>query len=328
MRRFLPDWFLMGMGLAMGLAWLFPAPGAAGGSLHPELLTKAGIALIFFLHGALLSVAALKDGVSRWRLHVVIQATSFLFFPLLGLGVMVAASPWVGQALALGLFYLCALPSTVSSSVAMTAAARGNVPVAVFNATVSSILGIVLTPLWMSAVMQGSGGAIALGPVIVDLVQWLLLPLALGQMLRPWLGSFFARHKRVVGKIDRLTILLLVYTSFCDSFAQDVWRGHGVIPMLVTLAATALLFAVVLGGLYLYCARAAIAPQFRAAVIFCGTKKSLATGVPMAQLIFAGSPHLSLYLLPIMLYHPLQLFVCAPLANCWAQASGSAEPQP
>lgn len=317
--RYLPDWFLTGMVIAMALAWAFPAPGAAGGSLHPELVTKSGIALIFFLHGALLSVAALKDGISRWRLHLVIQTTTFLAFPLIGFVLMAVTKPWMGTELQTGLFYLCALPSTVSSSVAMTAAARGNVPVAVFNATISSIIGIVLTPLWMSVVLQGADGQMDLGPVILDLVTWLLMPLVVGQLLRPWLGAFLTRHKRYVGKIDRLTILLLVYTSFCDSFANHVWSGHSATTMLVTVVVSCVLFFIVLGGLVLLCAKLDIAPQFRAAVVFCGTKKSLATGVPMAQLLFAGNPHLSLFLLPIMIYHPLQLFVCAPLANRWAK---------
>ena len=314
-----PDWFLTGMMLAMVLAWAFPAPGAASGWLHPELLTKAGIALIFFLHGALLSFDALKDGISRWRLHVIIQGTTFLIFPLLGFVLMAATKQWVSSELLIGLFYLCALPSTVSSSVAMTAAARGNVPVAVFNATISSIIGIVLTPLWMSVVMQGANQHMDMGAVILDLVTWLLLPLIVGQLLRPWIGAFLARHKRYVSKVDRMTILLLVYTSFCDSFANDVWSGHSAITMLVTIGATCLLFVVVLGGLCLLCKRMQIADNFRAAVVFCGTKKSLATGVPMAQLLFVGDPQLSLYLLPIMIYHPLQLFVCAPLANRWAK---------
>jgi sodium/bile acid cotransporter 7 len=317
--RYLPDWFLTGMVIAMGLAWAFPAPGAAGGSLHPELITKGGIALIFFLHGVLLSVTALKDGISRWRLHLVIQSTTFLAFPLIGFALMALTKPWVGSELQIGLFYLCVLPSTVSSSVAMTAAAHGNVPVAVFNATISSILGIVLTPLWMGVVLQGADGRMDMGPVILDLVTWLLMPLLVGQLLRPWLGALLTRHKRYVGKIDRLTILLLVYTSFCDSFANHVWSGHSASTMLVTIFASCALFFVVLGGLVLLCAKLDIAPAFRAAVVFCGTKKSLATGVPMAQLLFAGDPHLSLFLLPIMIYHPLQLFVCAPLANRWAQ---------
>lgn len=324
-RTYLPDWFLCGMMLAVMLAWLLPEPGAAGGSLHPELLTKAGIALIFFLHGALLSFTALKEGVARWPLHLIIQLTTFLLFPLLGLALITLAAPWVSDALRIGLFYLCALPSTVSSSVAMTAAARGNVPVAVFNATLSSILGIFLTPLWMHSILPESNGSLDTTAVILDLVQWLLMPLIIGQLVRPWIGRWLTQRKPYVNKIDRLIILLLVYTSFCDSFAQNIWSNHGTVALIVSGMASVLLLILLLVGLSWLSRRLSLAPDERAAVVFCGTKKSLATGVPMAQLLFAGNPQMSLFLLPIMIYHSLQLFVCAALANRWAREASRNE---
>src|SRR3954471_22574134 len=175
-----PDWFLIGMIAATVLAWAFPSPGAAGGWLHPELLTKAGIALIFFLHGVALSFAALKAGALNWRLHLLVQTCTFVLFPLLGLAVMWALGDHVAPDLRLGFFYLCALPSTVSSSVALTAAARGNVPAAVFNATLSSLIGVAITPLWVGWYAGASGQALPLGEVVIDLVKWLLLPLAAG----------------------------------------------------------------------------------------------------------------------------------------------------
>lgn len=327
MKRFpiQPDWFLIGMVIAMFIAWLIPGPGAAGGSLHPELLTKCGIALIFFLHGAQLSFAALKDGVSRWQLHLIIQLTTFLAFPLIGLALVKLTGSLISPDLALGLFYLCALPSTVSSSVAMTAAAKGNVPVAVFNATISSIIGIVLTPLWMSLLVHQQSGHMDTTAVMLDLVQWLLLPLIIGQALRPLIGAFITNHKKYVSKIDRFTILLLVYTSFCDSFAGHVWTGHGALTMIVTITATIALFFAVLMGLILFCKKLSIPDSYRAAVVFCGTKKSLATGVPMAHLLFTGNASLGLILLPIMIYHPLQLFICGPLANHWAKKTSFSE---
>ena len=162
--KFKLDWFLIGMGAAVALAWLFPAPGGAGGWTHPELLTKAGIALIFFLHGLALSFAALKAGTLRWPLHLVVQLCTFVLFPLIGVGLMAALDGRVSQELQWGVFYLCALPSTVSSSVALTAAARGNVPGALFNATLSSMLGVFLTPLWMAWAMRTSGTTMPLSP--------------------------------------------------------------------------------------------------------------------------------------------------------------------
>lgn len=313
------DWFLLGMGVATLLAWLFPEPGAAGGWLQPELLTKAGIALIFFLHGLALSFAALKAGTLRWPLHMLVQASTFLLFPLLGLGLVKAIGARVSEELMLGLFYLCALPSTVSSSVALTAAARGNVAGALFNATLSSILGVFLTPLWVAWVLQASGETQSVWPVMVDLAKWLLLPLALGQLFRPLLGAWAVRNKTTINAADRGTILLLVYTSFCDSFKEGIWSENGWGTLLVVVALSLGLFTLVM-ILVAWAARAAgFSRADRIASMFCGSKKTLASGVPMARLIFGAHPGIGVILLPIMIYHPLQLVICGVLAQRWAK---------
>lgn len=316
------DWFLTGMLAAVALAWLLPGPGARGGGLHPELLNKLGVALIFFLHGAALSFAALKAGTLHWRLHLVVQGCTFVFFPLLGLLLVTTVCRGLSPELRLGVFYLCALPSTVSSSVAMTAAARGNVPGAVFNATLSNLLGIFLTPLWISLWLETGGQPLPLGRVMLDLVLWLLLPLVLGQVLRPWIGDWIVRHKRWVGLADRCTILLLVYTSFCDSVRQGVWSGQGMGIVVGIVVGGALLFFTVMASLSVVCRALHFPADDRIAAIFCGSKKTLASGVPMAQVLFGAHPGLGLILLPLMIYHPLQLVICGVLANRWAAAGG------
>lgn len=314
--KFKPDWFLISMIAVTALAWAVPGPGASGGWLHPEVVTKAGVALIFFLHGVALSFSAMRAGVLNWRLHVFVQTCTFAVFPLLGFALNAALGTSVAPELKLGLFFLCALPSTVSSSVAMTAAARGNVAGAVFNATLSSLIGIFLTPLWIAVVMKTSGQSVPVGPVILDLLRWLVLPLAVGQALHPWLGAWAARHKASIGTVDRGAILLLVYTSFCDSFKQGVWTGHEVLLMAGVCTG---LFAIVM-VLTATTARAwSFSREDQIAAIFCGSKKTLASGVPMAKLIFGAHPGLGLILLPIMIYHPLQLIVCGVLAQRWSK---------
>jgi len=325
------DWFTAGMAIAVALAWLFPDPGAPGGFLHPELLTKLGVALIFFLHGVSLSFDALKAGTLRWPLHLVVQGCTFLVFPLLGLALLWLAGDRVAPDLRLGFFFLCALPSTVSSSVALTAAARGNVPAAVFNATLSSLVGVFVTPLWVGWMLESGGATMPMGEVVLDLVRWLVLPLVAGQLLRPLLGGWAARHKRRIGVVDRLTILLLVYTSFCDSVQRGVWSASGLAPVLMTIAGSLVLFALVMGAAALASNALGLAPPDRIAALFCGSKKTLASGVPMAQLIFGARPGLGLILLPIMIYHPLQLLICGALANRWARRSdesGTLAPAP
>jgi solute carrier family 10 (sodium/bile acid cotransporter), member 7 len=314
-----PDWFLLGMGAAVALAWLFPAAGAKGGSLHPEIINKVGVSLIFFLHGLTLSFQALAAGTRKWRLHLLVQASTFVLFPVLGLALLAVVAAKVSPELRTGLFFLCALPSTVSSSVALTAAARGNVAAAVFNATLSSLLGVVLTPLWLSIVLGTSGHALPFGSVVLDLMLWLVLPLVVGQAARPLLGALAARHKARINVVDRLTILLLVYTSFCDSVQGGVWKS-GVAPLLIATLASALLLAIAL-GLTWSCGRIFDFDRAdRIAALFCGSKKTLASGVPMARLIFGAQPSLAVILLPIMIYHPLQLVVGGWLAGRFARA--------
>jgi sodium/bile acid cotransporter 7 len=311
------DWFQWGMVAATVLAWAWPEPGATGGWLQPELLTKGGVALIFFLHGLTLAPAALRAGALNWRLHLLVQGCTFLLFPLIGLALYAGLAGTVSAELRLGIFFLCALPSTVSSSVTMTAVAGGNVGGAVFNATLSSLIGIVLTPLWVTLATSTAGGMRPLGPVILDLVRWLVLPLAAGQLLRPWLGAWAGRHKPAIGTVDRLTILVLVYTSFCDSFRDGLWAQYGAGTIAGVTLLSAALFAAVLG----VTATAGKALGFpradRIVAVFCGSKKTLASGVPMAKVIFGANPALGPILLPIMIYHPLQLLVGGVLAQRW-----------
>ncbi|MCA9514385.1 MAG: bile acid:sodium symporter [Myxococcales bacterium] len=308
------------------LAWALPGPGAPGGWLHPELLTKAGVAAVFFLHGVGLSFAALRAGTMRWPLHLVVQGTTFLLFPLLGLALLALLGDGVPAELRLGLFFLCALPSTVSSSVAFTAAARGNVAGAVFNATLSSVIGVALTPLWMAAVWDAMGEPPALGPVVVDLVLWLIVPLVAGQLARPLLGRWVERHRKAVATVDRVAILLMVYTSFCASFAADVWAQQGAAQVLLVLAIAAALFALALGFTNVAARALRFPHEDRVAAVFCGSKKTLAAGVPMAKVLFAGHPGLGVILLPIMVYHPLQLLVCGVLAERWGRRAPVADP--
>jgi Predicted Na+-dependent transporter len=313
------DWFLAGMAAATLLAWLFPDPGAAGGWLQPELLTKGGVALIFFLHGVALSFAALKAGTLRWPLHVVVQTSTFLLFPLLGFAVNALLGDAVTDELKLGIFFLCALPSTVSSSVALTAAANGNVAGALFNATLSSVLGVFLTPLWIAVVVTTTGASQPLGPVILDLMLWLILPLVAGQLCRPLLAGIATRHKAKINVADRWTILVLVYTSFCDSFKEGVWVEHGWLTLLVVLGLAAVLFAVAMTIMGAVARALGFSREDRIAAMFCGSKKTLASGVPMARLIFGAHPAIGVILLPIMIYHPLQLVISGVLAQRWAR---------
>jgi len=323
-RRIKPDWFLISLAVAVLLAIAFPDAGAEGGWMHPELLTKGGVSLIFFLHGVALPFERLKAGTLQWPLHLVVQLCTFGLFPLLGAALYFATKGVVHDELRVGLFFLCALPSTVSSSVAMTAAARGNVAASVFNATLSSLLGIFLTPFWLALVLKSSGAGLPLGKVIVDLLLWLALPLAIGQVARFRLAGWASRNKTLIGFADRATIALLVYTSFCDSVKEGLWKSQSPWALFGTFAISVVLFVLVF-----WCmkgvSRALRFPfEDEVTAVFCGSKRTLASGVPMAKLIFGAGGGLGLILLPIMIYHAMQLVVCAWLAERWSQRSDGA----
>lgn len=319
LRRLARDWFLIGMLSAVVLASLFPDAGRSGGWLHMENLVDIGVGLVFFLHGLTISTSSFKAGLMRWPVHMVIQVLTFAIFPLLFFPFSKAFSPIVPPALMLGFLYLCVLPSTITSSVAMTGMARGNVPAAIFNATLSSLLGIALTPLLVGLLAGAQPGQPPLFDTIVSIARVLLLPLLVGQLARPLLFRWFNRYKAVTGKLDKFVILMLVFAAFCDSVAAGLWRDHGRSIIFVTLFGAAVLLAVVLTLSTWLARRLGFAKEDEITIVFCGSKKTLASGVPMAALLFGSHPSLGLIVLPIMFYHQLQLFVCSMLAERYAR---------
>jgi sodium/bile acid cotransporter 7 len=318
LKRVVTDWFLCGMVLATVLAYFFPGFGATGGAMHAEYVINIGVFVVFFLHGVNLSSEQIKHGLKNWRLHIMVQVFTFLVFPVIWLICDKTFGAYIPALLMLGFLYLCALPSTISSSVALTGSAGGNVPAAILNASMSSVFGIFLTPWLVSLVMGTGSGGIDLGSTLLDLSLMLLLPLVLGQLVRPLIGKFFAKHKKYTNLIDKIVILLLVYAAFCNSMVSGLWQTQGNSVIAMAFVGSAVLLAVIL----LLTTGTARALKFnhadKVAAVFCATKKSLAAGAPMAALIFGNNPGLGLILLPIMIYHPLQLIVCSIMAENYA----------
>ncbi len=318
MARLAKVWFLAGMISAVGLATLAPDLGRSGGPLHADTVAEVGIFAVFFLHGVGLTPDKLRAGATRWKVHVFVQLFTFVVFPLLGLALRAAGGGLVPPHLMLGFFFLCALPSTISSSVALTALARGNVVAAMFNATLSSVLGVVLTPLLVS-VAAGVSGELSIAVAIRKVVVLLLVPLAIGQLLRPLAGAAFARHRHLTGRFDRLVVLVIVWVAFCDSVLAGLWTRYGAATIAMTAAVAALLLAIVLTLTRRVARLLRFEVEDEIAAVFCGSKKALATGVPMAKALFGAHPGLGVIVLPIMFYHQLQLFVCSVLAERYAR---------
>ncbi|MFM2485275.1 bile acid:sodium symporter family protein [Celerinatantimonas yamalensis] len=309
------EWFLFGMLIAIGLAILIPHWGSSVGPLHLNIVTQYGIALVFLLHGIALSPKDIRQGMSNWGLHIYTQAATFVLYPLIWLLFGHYFQTLMPQPLAYGFCYLLVLPSTISSSVAMTAIAKGNIPGAIFNASLSSVLGIFLTPLYVKLFIGLSNGHMDIEQTVLHIAYMLLLPMVLGQLLRPLIGEWMRRYKSITGKLDKFVILLIIFNAFSDSVIRGIWHDFELSTLLLAIVLCCIILTVVMLILFFVAKWIKFNDEDFAAGLFCGTKKTLAAGVPMAKVIFGASPILGMLLLPIMLYHPIQIFVCAIIAN-------------
>ena len=299
------------------LASFLPASGQVAAALGN--VTTFAIGLLFFLHGAKLSREAIVAGIMHWRLHLLVLASTFVMFPLMGLAIKPLALGLLTPDLYLGILFLCVLPSTVQSSIAFTAMARGNVAAAVCSASASNFLGIFLTPLLVGAlIVHGAGDAGFGWGQVLSIVEQLLLPFLAGQLLRPWIGAFIDRHKPVLRYVDQASILLVVYTAFSESVTEGLWQHISGATLAALLGVCALMLAIALGLATWTSRRLGFSKEDEITIVFCGSKKSLATGVPMAKVLFAPSA-LGMVILPVMLFHQIQLMVCAVLAQRWAR---------
>jgi sodium/bile acid cotransporter 7 len=296
------------------LASLLPVRGEAAHGL--SIIVKLAIALLFFLHGAKLSREAVVAGVTHWRLHLLILAFTFVMFPILG--VIAAKLGVLSSTLAAGMLFLCCLPSTVQSSIAFTSIARGNVAAAVCAASASNLFGIFITPVLVGLLMHTQGGAAGGWKSIQDIVVQLLIPFIIGQLVRPLVAKWVEKHKALVGYVDRGSILLVVYAAFSEAVVGGIWRKVSVLEMVVLLAACCVLLAIVLAATA-YGARAlGFSKEDEITIMFCGSKKSMATGVPMAGILFPG-PTAGIIVLPLMIFHQIQLMACSVIAQHYAK---------
>jgi sodium/bile acid cotransporter 7 len=316
LRRLIPDSFTIALIAAMLAATFWPAGGAFERVLGH--VTTIAIGLLFFLHGAKLSGEAVKAGFTHWRLHLLVLASTFALFPLLGLLLRPFALTLVTPELYLGILYLCALPSTFQASIAFTALARGNVAAAVCSASASNFAGIFLTPLLVGAlVLHGATGQSSLGS-IVAFAQQLLLPFIAGQVARRWIGPWVDRNKAVLRYVDQGSILLVVYAAFSEAVGQGLWQKLTPAAFFNLGLVSCVLLALAMLIIAWVSRRLGFSKEDQIAIVFCGSKKSMASGVPMAKVLFATSS-LGVLIVPLMLFHQIQLMACAMLAQHYAQ---------
>ncbi|GAA2104203.1 bile acid:sodium symporter [Kitasatospora saccharophila] len=300
------------------LATLLPARGAAATAVTDAV--SLAVALLFFLYGARLSPQEALAGARHWRLHLLILGCTFVLFPLLGEATRLLPDSVLPPQLFTGVLFLTLLPSTVQSSIAFTSVAGGNVAAAICAATFSSLLGIVLTPLLATWLLSGASGVGVDGGQVLDIVLQLLVPFALGQLLRRRVGPWIARHKLVTMLVDRGSILLIVYSAFGEGVREGIWSRVTAGQLLwLAVISLALLFTV-LGFTRLASRRLGFSRADGITIQFCGSKKSLANGLPLATILFPASA-VGLTVLPLMLFHQLQLMVCTVLAQRWSRAT-------
>nr|WP_235942056.1 bile acid:sodium symporter family protein [Pontibacter fetidus] len=310
---------MMALLLIIVLAYLWPQLGLKDGPLALGTITDIGVSVIFLFYGLRLSPEKLKTGLSNWRLHMLVQLSTFVLFPVLILIVMQVVGADSSNLLWLGIFYLAALPSTVSSSVVMVSVAGGNIPAAIFNASISSLLGVFITPLWMGIFLSAGARSIDMQDVMLKLVLQVLVPVILGILLHKRFGTFAEKYKSRIRFFDQSIILLIVYSSFCESFARELFRGLSLLHLIGLgtgmLALFFLVYAIVMGISRLL----NLSWEDKITATFCGSKKSLVHGTVMSKVLFPDANMVGIILLPIMLYHALQLVVVSILAQASAR---------
>lgn len=309
-----PDPFVTALLATVVVASFLPVRDAAADGL--ALAAKGVIAMLFFLHGAKLSREAVVAGVTHWRLHLTVLSVTFVAFPLLGLAAGLLPESLLPKSLAMGVLFLACLPSTVQSSIAFTSIARGNVAAAVCSASASNLLGMALTPLLVGLLLHAQGDALGFSAVQAIALQ-LLAPFIAGQLARRWVAPWLARRARVIGVVDRFSVLLIVYSAFSGAVVAGFWKQVSAWELGVIVVLSAGLLAIVLAGSRRVARMFGFSIEDEITIVFCGSKKSLITGAPMAAILFPAATA-GLMIIPLMVFHQMQMMACAVIAQRYA----------
>lgn len=309
------DPFLMSILSVVLIATLLPCQGDI--KVFFKYLTTAAIALLFFMHGAKLSRTALMTGVGHWKLHLAIFFSTFILFPILGVIMQPVMVMLLSPILYSGFLYLCSLPGTVQAAIAFTSVGKGNVPAAIFSSTLSSILGVFLSPLLVTLLLHQQSGEQDLSHAISSILLQLVAPFIAGHLSRPLLASWIERHKSWISKIDKSSILLVVYTAFSEAVVSGIWKQVNAYTLLTIIVVCCLLLAIVMLINILIARLLGFSLPDTVTLVFCGSKKSLVNGIPMANVLFPSAT-VGIMVLPLMLFHQLQMIVCAFLAQQYA----------
>ncbi|CDH04556.1 putative membrane protein [Xenorhabdus bovienii str. oregonense] len=318
------DPFLVTLITVVIIATLFPCEGES--KKWFQYLTTAAIALLFFMHGAKLSRSAILAGIGHWRLHLMIFLSTFVLFPILGMGLYFIVPEWLSPTVYMGFLYLCALPATVQSAIAFTSVAKGNVAAAICSASASSLLGVFISPLLVGLLIQTNDGGdhTDMWKAIKDIILQLMVPFIAGHLSRPLIANWVEKHKKLVNTTDRSSILLVVYVAFSEAVVEGIWHKIDAYSLMMIGVVCCVLLTMIL-MINVYSSRLfGFSKEDEITIVFCGSKKSLANGVPMANVLFPA-PMVGVMLLPLMIFHQIQLMVCAVLAQRYARRPKKAD---
>ncbi|MWP48344.1 MULTISPECIES: bile acid:sodium symporter family protein [unclassified Gilliamella] len=317
LQRFKIDSFLLVLICVVITASLFPCKGQT--KVIFEYFTTFAIGLLFFMHGAKLSFQAIVTGIKNWRLHLLIFTTTFVIFPVLGMMMQLLVPTFLSHDIYLGFVYLCVLPATVQSAIAFTSIAKGNVAAAICSASASTLLGVFITPLLVGLLIHTQTlASMNIIDAITSIMLKLMLPFVVGHLSRRFIGKWIDKYKNIISKTDRLSILLVVYVAFSDAVVNGIWSQVGLLSLLEIIFYSIMLLTVVL-LITTYGSRLlGFNKEDEITIVFCGSKKSLASGIPMASVIFPMSV-MGIMILPLMIFHQVQLMVCAVLAAHYAK---------
>lgn len=307
------------------LAYLFPFWGSIQSPLPLDVIGSIGVSLIFFFYGLRLSPEKIRNGLKNWKLHLLVQSATFFLFPLIVLLFLPLLSKGSENIYWLSFLFLAAIPSTVSSSVVMVSMAKGNVPAAIFNASISGLIGIVITPLWMGLFLKASATSFEWGSVYLKLLVEILLPVVVGLLLQQYWGTFAQQYSRQLSFFDKSVILVIVFKSFASSFYDNLFAGMQVSTLLLVAAATLSLFFVVYAVIGSLSQKLQLNREDRITALFCGTKKSLVHGTVFSKILFSASFPIGIILLPLMLFHAFQLLLISIFAARFAAKRPSAK---
>ncbi|MDN3666632.1 bile acid:sodium symporter family protein [Algibacter miyuki] len=296
------------------IAYFLPEWGTSESKIPIDTISAVGISLIFFFYGLKLSPEKLKAGLKNWKLHVLVQASTFFIFPILVLACRPLIQDEAQETIWLAFFFLAALPSTVSSSVVMVSMAKGNVPAAIFNASISGIIGIAITPLWMGLFVNDAQTDFDFTAIYIKLIVQIILPVVLGLLLQRYLGGFVQKHSSKLTLFDKSIILLIIYKSFAESFTENIFSSVSVVDLFWLFAGVVVLFLVAFNLTGFMAKKMNFTKEDQITAQFCGTKKSLVHGTVFSKIIFGNMATIGIILLPLMLFHAAQILIISMVA--------------